>query len=72
MIISNWRDVVRKAWSIRLAIMASVLSAGEVAVQLLAPAYPGPWFAGGSALLCLAATLARIVAQPKLHDAPRD
>lgn len=66
-LIDNWRAVARKAWSFRLAIMAAVLSGGEVLAQLLAPAYPGPWFAGGSALLCLAATLARIVAQPKLH-----
>lgn len=67
MLIDNWRGVVRKAWSLRLALLAALLSGGEVLTQLLAPDYPGPWFAGGSALLCLAATLARIVAQPRMH-----
>jgi hypothetical protein len=67
MLIDDWRRVMRKAWSLRLALMAAVLSALEVGVQLLAPDYPGPWFACGSALLCLAATLARIVAQPRMR-----
>lgn len=67
-VLSDWRWLLRRAWSVRLALLAAVLSAIEIFVQLLAATRPTPWFAMAAALTSLAAALARIVAQP--HATP--
>ncbi len=65
MLVSDWRRLIRRAWSVRLAILSAVLSAVELALPFVAPAQPSGWFAGAALLVSLAAAAARIVAQPK-------
>jgi hypothetical protein len=63
--VSNWRAVLRRAWSVRLAVLAAVLSAVEFALPFVAPERPSGLFAGAAVLVSLAAAAARIVAQPR-------
>lgn len=64
--LAGWQSVLRKAWSVRLALLSALLSAAEVAVQLLAAVSPRPWFAMAAAATSLAAAIARVVSQPQL------
>lgn len=69
-LLDNWREIARKAWSVRLALLAAFLGAVEIVVQFVAATQPTPYFAMASALTSFAAAVARIVAQPKSmhHD----
>lgn len=69
MLITNWRDVLRKAWSIRLLIAAGILSGAEVALPLLPLPIPAGVFAGLSAFTTAAAFVARLLAQKDLSNA---
>lgn len=67
---SNWRDVLRYAWSVRLMVLAAVLSGAEVAMPYL-DGYvdiPPRLFALLSGLTVSAAFIARIVAQRSIND----
>ncbi|MEI4485585.1 lysozyme [Frigidibacter sp. MR17.14] len=69
MLIPDWQAVLRHAWSIRLILLAALLSGLEVAVQML-PAdalgvEPG-LFAALSGLVSAGALVARILVQAKL------
>lgn len=59
----NWREILRKAWSIRLMLLAGVLSGVEVAVPLFAHTLPHGVFAALSILSVSAAFIARLIAQ---------
>lgn len=60
----NWRDILKKAWSIKFILVAGFLSGCEVALQIAGDAYfqPGT-LAALSAFFCGAAFIARLVAQ---------
>lgn len=64
-LLDDWRRLVRRAWSVRLAVLAALLSAVEVALPFVAPERSSGWFALAALLVSLAAAYARIVAQPK-------
>ena len=67
---SNWRDVVKKAWSIRLILLAGIFSGLEVAMPLVQdhlPVHPGV-FAALSMIVVALAFISRIVAQENLKD----
>ena len=68
MLIPNWRDVIKKAWSMRLMALAGALSGLEFALPFLDGLLPIPpgVFAAGSAITVGAAFIARIVAQNNL------
>ncbi len=67
----NWKIILRKAWSIRLIVLAALLSGLEVALPLLDLAFVPPgWFAFGSFLVTAGAFVARIVAQPSIRKLP--
>lgn len=61
----NWRSLVRHAWSIRLALIAAVQSGIEVALSVFTsnPPIPEGTFAALSALVTIAAAVARLFAQ---------
>lgn len=66
----NWRAVLRRAWSIRLILIAGLLSGLEVALPLVGdalPVAPGV-FAGLSLLTTAGAFVARLVAQKGVSD----
>ncbi len=59
----NWRDIVRRAWSIRFMLLAGLLSGVEVVLPFFADAFPRGAFAALSGLSVGAAFVARLVAQ---------
>jgi peptidoglycan/LPS O-acetylase OafA/YrhL len=67
-LLADWRQLLRRAWSVRLALLAAVLGAVDIGVQFLAATRPDPWIAMGAALCSLASAVARIVAQPKSFE----
>ena len=62
----NWREIVKKAWSVRLMLLAGILSGCEVVVPLFADTLPRNVFALLSGLSVTAALIARLVAQKDL------
>lgn len=66
-LVSNWRRVLRRAWSIRLMILAGILSGLEVIFSLPDIAERLDWpqgiFAALSGLTTAAAFVARLIAQ---------
>ena len=71
-LVTDWKAVLKRAWSIRLLVLAGVLSGAEVALPLL-PSFIS-WNPGVFALLSFLATagafVARLVAQSNLGDRP--
>lgn len=64
-LLPNWRSVLSRAWSVRLMLLAGLLSGGEVAMpylEALVDLPPGV-FAALSGVVTACALLARIVAQ---------
>lgn len=66
-LVPEWRWLVRKAWSIRLVVMAGLLSGCEVILPLFVDTLPRHIFAGLSMLAAIGAGVARVVAQPKME-----
>jgi hypothetical protein len=62
----NWKDIVRRAWSVRFMAAAGVLSGIEVALPFFQSALPNGIFAALSGLSVGAAFVARLVAQKEL------
>lgn len=68
-LIDDWRRVLRRAWSIRLAAVAGVLTAVEAILPMFVADLPRGLFAALSAVVIVAAMIARLVAQREaLHD----
>ena len=67
MLLPDWKDILKKAWSVRLLIVAGVLSGVEVALQILEPTaavtMPKGVFAALSGLVTAGALFARVIAQ---------
>lgn len=63
----NWRQIVRKAWSIRLMVLAGLLSAAEVVLPLFMHELPRNVFAILSVIAVTGAFVARIVAQKDIQ-----
>lgn len=68
MLITNWRKVARKAWSVRLMGAASVLTGCEAALPLVGDAIPRGTFAVLTFFVVTLALLLRFVAQKEIHD----
>lgn len=66
MLKDNWKTVLRKAWSIRLGILAGLFSGLEVILPLFADSVPRNVFAVLSMITVLGAVVARLLAQPKV------
>lgn len=67
-LIADWKKKALKLWSIRLGLVAALLSGVEVILPLFADAVPRGVFAVASFATTVAAMIARLVAQPKLHE----
>jgi len=63
-LIDNAREVLLKAWSIRLALLSALLSAMEVALPFFTDFVPPNTMAVLAVLTSAAAAIARLVAQP--------
>lgn len=66
---ADWRRVLRHAWSVRLMILAALLSGAEVAIsvvtafEIIPPFLPAGLFAALAGLVTVAAFVARVLAQ---------
>jgi len=60
---SNWKQILRQAWSIRFMLIAGLLSAIEVIFPFFADQLPRGLFAALSGIFVGAAFMARLVAQ---------
>lgn len=67
-LIPDWRRVLRMAWSVRLAALAGLLSAAEAVLPWFAGDMPLAWFAVLSAVASIGAVVARLLAQPRMHQ----
>lgn len=65
-LIENWKRHFPRFWSVRLALLAAVLSGLEVGVNTYVTGQP-PVIALGSMVVSIGAALARVIAQPELH-----
>ncbi len=63
----DWKDIVKKAWSIRLILLAGVLSGAEVILPLFQDAFPRGIFAVLSMITIALAFWARITVQKDLE-----
>jgi hypothetical protein len=67
-LLTNWKDVISKAWSMRLMIIAAILSGVEVVLPFLSESIPRGTFAVLSGVTVAAAFVARLVAQKGLSE----
>lgn len=66
-LIDDFGRVFTKLWSVRLAILAGLLSGVEVILPLFQSDFPRGWFAVASFVVTMASIVARAVAQPGIH-----
>lgn len=64
-LLPDWRDILKRAWSVRLIVLAAVLSGIEAVMPMFADAFPRGVFAAASGVVTAAALLARVLAQPE-------
>ena len=69
---STWRDVLRKAWSVRLSALAVVFMAAEIAMPMLAPAMPPYLFVLLALVASLGSIWARVLVQKNMQEAVND
>jgi len=68
MLSKNWRDILSKAWSIRLMILAGLLSGIEVVLPFFSEDLPRGMFAVMSLLATSGAFVSRLLAQRNMRD----
>ena len=65
---NNWQQILKKAWSVRLMILAALLSGIEVILPFFSTSIPLGPFAVLSFLAVSFAFVARLVAQKDMAD----
>lgn len=73
-LVDNWKDILRHSWTIRLIVLAAVLSGCEVALPFLEGYLPVPprTFAVLCFIVSAAAFPARLIVQAKLSGGRRE
>ena len=66
-LLPDWRKIARRAWSIRLSIVAAIFTAAEVVVPLFGDVLPRGLFVLLAFSASIGAAIARLVAQPEMH-----
>ena len=67
-LLTNWPRVLRQAWSIRFSLLAACFTAAEVVLPFMGDLLPRGLFVLLAFAASLGATVARLVAQPKMHE----
>ena len=67
-LLPDWKRIARRAWSIRLSIIAAMLSGAEVVLPLFIGVLPRNLFASLSFVVVVGAAVARVVSQPRMHQ----
>lgn len=67
--VDNWQEILKKAWSVKFNIAATLFGAAEVVVAMVEPAgIPHGVFAGIAAAISIGANVSRIMAQKEIGD----
>ena len=66
-LVQDWKRLVKKAWSIRLAVLSGALSGAEAVLPMFVDEMPRGVFAGLSMLAAVGSMIARVVAQPRMY-----
>lgn len=64
---SNWKDIVKRAWSIKFILIAGVLSASEVILPLFFDYFDRGTFAVLSFIAVSGAFISRLIAQKDIE-----
>ena len=67
-LVEDPKKVARKSWAFRLSLVAAALSGVEMALPLFSDAMPRHVFLIASMLVAVGSAVARLVAQPDMHD----
>ena len=67
-LIDDWKKVLRYGWSIRLIVLAGLLSGLEIVLPMFGDVLPRRLFAALMFSVTVAAFIARLTAQPKMRD----
>lgn len=67
-LLPDWKNILQRAWSVRLILLAALLSGAEAILPVFGAAVP-PWATFG---VVSGALIARFVAQPKMHGGADD
>lgn len=70
-LIQDWRRKFPRLWSVRLSLLAALLSAFEVGMNLWLTGRP-PLIVIGAGLFSLCAAIARVISQPRLTNEDRN
>lgn len=68
----TWREVLRKAWSVRLSALAAVFMAAEIALPMLSPRVPPYLFVLLALVASLGSIWARVLVQKNMQEAVND
>lgn len=68
MLTTDWKQILKKAWSVRLVVVSCVFTAAEVIVPMYSDTFPRNTFALLSALTAVGALVARVLMQNNLDD----
>lgn len=66
-LLPEWQRILKKAWSIRLTVLAGLFSAAEVSLPLFVDVLPKHLFVVLAFVAIVGAAVARLVAQPEMH-----
>lgn len=69
-LVPDWKKIIRKAWSIRLMVLAGLLTGCEVILPLYIDAIPRNVFAALTMVAIVGGMLMRVVAQKGMRDEP--
>ena len=59
----NWKQILRKSWSLKFVVLAAILTACEAVLPLYWDQFPRDVFAALTFVTIIAAFIARLVAQ---------
>jgi len=62
-LLADWKNILKKAWSIRLMLLAGFLSGIEIAMPFFADSWPTGVAAGLSFIVTMAALISRVMVQ---------
>jgi len=69
-LLPDWKRVLRRAWSVKFSLLATALTGAAAALPVFMDQVPPTWFLLLCTFVPLAAAVARLVDQPRMHDEP--
>ena len=67
-LVENWKQILLKAQSLRWTLVAGLFGGFEMLLPAFMDVIPRGRFAAAAMLACIGSMLARVKAQPEMHD----